>query len=1233
MRIMPPFKLKSMHCRSLLLMALTLTTSVHAATIHVEHQVFKLPSDQSLIVDYVQEGAGSSATLSWFYLDVDTDGDGIPNFLETGAADDLDGDTIPNSSDTDDDGDGILDVNDNAANSGLTGKLMPASAFENGTAAAAAGNFAGDYMQWIPTDTTGGYYTDPSVYIYIDEDANSIPDALEYTTGSNVVPPLALTNEFTTTHIVEGGGFPGLLGLSANTGRYSGDVIFKILDDDGGSGSTTDWNSYSPYAGTANDTMSNIDGNVDYLIYGTSNPASQLIPFALKNPDGTFATDGNSQELYKYRYIGPVVSSSREIVFCLTVYWNSGGSRVNTYYSRGDFNPDVAPSIPTLNGATTGDDFGETTGGVSNNWFPGYRNTSNHDTLASAYTSGSITTWTGIATAPTDGTSPVAVSPGDQSWVDLWENWRTDRRILQYMGINSWLDSSPANAEQVILNRYGVDLDASSDNVLVRTDTTPNHFVLAEPSGSNGLTVLGVEDLFGLGDRDFEDYTVIIPTSTVSVDELLTANTTPTITGNYDGSVASISIVVYDSSASNVSSGSASLSSGTWSYAVGSALADGLYEIVATTNTSRTDLTITELVVDNTPPTGSAPTDAGTYTNNTTVTFNWTEPTDSLSGVETVVLQVGTTPGASNVFNGDVTGTTSQNITGSNGQTYYARLVATDAVGNVFTSGNSDGITVDTGLPTVFTPNDSGTYTQLTNVSFNWTYPLDSLSGIGSLTLQVGTSPGGNDIFDGDVTGNISQLVTGSDGDSLYARLIAVDNAGNSRTSANSNGITIDTGDPVASVPTDAGVYTNSTSVTINWAAPSDSISGVASSTLQVGTTPGGNDIFDGDVTGNTSQIVTGANGDTIYARLIVTDNASNSTTTGNSDGITIDTVDPIASVPTDAGVYTNSTSVTINWAAPSDSISGVASSTLQVGTTPGGNDIFDGDVTGNTSQIVTGANGDTIYARLIVTDNASNSTTTGNSDGIMIDTVAPTSLAGVGDASQADGDIDNGNFVTSDVSGSGVASVVLYVKEPLQAWTNAGTVTGGTWTFTPSAAGRYEFTTVATDNASNTETAPTGSDAGQVAVIYNPSSNADFTYATVSDGAYIYPMTDDLDVVLTFSGGASGGPITVNRTVGDATPAAGYDAARLIDEYISIQGNLTGGEASIQWNFDPASDDGLTGSFDSVFQFESGVLVNQFPVTPSGTTLTIPGVTSFSDWWAGDATSSVNDWMTLERE
>ncbi|PKH52140.1 hypothetical protein CXF68_16215 [Tenacibaculum sp. Bg11-29] len=462
----------------------------------------KTAQKKTIAVDYLGEGAGASAILGFFFLDIDTDNDGLPDFYETNPGDDLDGDGLINSIDPDDDNDGIIDALD-VQPAGVTS--MPSSYFVNGPNAAANGNTNGDYWQFLPNSISSsgaysGYYEHPGVYLYIDNNSNNIPDVLEYTAGSNKMPPYTVDKGVATSHITNGS-FLGLLGDYNYSGSPSGNThitgrtIFYMCDDDSGLSETANYTSNSPYS--YSDIYNSINGQVDYNIYDTTDPQSIDIPKAI------LGTDAVGVDYYKYRWFDDiVVSPNRELVFFNSVFWSIAGSQVNTYYSKTAFNPDDARPSYSRNGATTGDNYG---GSTLLNWYPQFQNVADHNRLA-ADVFGAGTTWAMIATSPTDGTPVVASPPATQDWVDTYENWTESTQIVQYRGVRDWFALTGANVNNLIDQRYSHDLttDARSIIVRVKNGKTP-HLMVVSPTTDPNSFIIGVEDLYWGGDRDYQD--------------------------------------------------------------------------------------------------------------------------------------------------------------------------------------------------------------------------------------------------------------------------------------------------------------------------------------------------------------------------------------------------------------------------------------------------------------------------------------------------------------------------------------------------------------------------------------------------------------------------------------------------------------------------------------------------------------------------------------------------------
>lgn len=80
------------------------------------------------------------------------------------------------------------------------------------------------------------------------------------------------------------------------------------------------------------------------------------------------------------------------------------------------------------------------------------------------------------------------------------------------------------------------------------------------------------------------------------------------------------------------------------------------------------------------PPTPAAPAAPAAWALGTNATFSWTAVSDPEGGISGYHLVAGTSPGGSNIFNGTVT-TTNATVSGSPGQTLYARVSAVNLAG------------------------------------------------------------------------------------------------------------------------------------------------------------------------------------------------------------------------------------------------------------------------------------------------------------------------------------------------------------------------------------------------------------------------------------------------------------------------------------------------------------------------------------------------------------------------
>ena len=125
-------------------------------------------------------------------------------------------------------------------------------------------------------------------------------------------------------------------------------------------------------------------------------------------------------------------------------------------------------------------------------------------------------------------------------------------------------------------------------------------------------------------------------------------------------------------------------------------------------------------ISDNTPPgTPGTPTDNGDYSTTGTVTWTWTAALED-GTVANYQIQVGTTPGGNNVFDGYVGSLSKTLYDLQSGFTYYARVRAMNTVGQWGSwSGVSDGIAVDRPPMSLLIEGPSGTINH-NDVIFSW---------------------------------------------------------------------------------------------------------------------------------------------------------------------------------------------------------------------------------------------------------------------------------------------------------------------------------------------------------------------------------------------------------------------------------------------------------------------------------------------------------------------------------
>ncbi|EKF54506.1 repeat domain-containing protein [Galbibacter marinus] len=476
--------------------------------------------------------------------------------------------------------------------------------------------------------------------------------------------------------------------------------------------------------------------------------------------------------------------------------------------------------------------------------------------------------------------------------------------------------------------------------------------------------------------------------TTPTVDELITNDTTPELTGTADSEDAltvEVNGVTYVESDGYLTDNG----DGTWvlQIPVGNEIPEGVYDVVAVATdiagNTASDTSLDELTIDTTNPT--VPTVDEQITTDTTPEITGTADSEDELTIE--VNGITYTEGDGNLIdNGDDTWLLQ--IPDGNelpDGIYDVVATATDIAGNASSDDTIDELRIDTTAPTVPTVNEHITNSN-TPLLTGTADSIDELTvavngvtyteGDGSLTdnaddtwsLQI---PDGNEIPDG-----VYDVVA-----------TATDLAGNISTDTTVDELTIDQN--AVTTPTVDKLVTNNRTPEITGTADSENDLTVAVDGVTY-TEGDGNLIDNGDDTW-TLQVPSGNEiADGVYDVVATaTDGSGNTSSDTTTDELTIDTVGP--TIPTVNPVVTNDTTPEITGTA--DSIDALTVAVNGVTYTEGDGSLFDhGDDTWFLRVPIGNEIPDGIYDVVATaTDMAGNNSIDATVDELTIDTVAPT--------------------------------------------------------------------------------------------------------------------------------------------------------------------------------------------------------------------------------------------------
>lgn len=402
---------------------------------------------------------------------------------------------------------------------------------------------------------------------------------------------------------------------------------------------------------------------------------------------------------------------------------------------------------------------------------------------------------------------------------------------------------------------------------------------------------------------------------------------------------------------------------------------------------------------DTTPPPSPTVIDDGVYsTSPTTLHASWTCQ-DPESGIKRYEYAIGTSPGESDLVPftdiGTATQVTRTDLALVNGADYYFSVRATNGSGLVGDVGASDGIRVDYTPPTVPLVIDDGSWTGASNQLHVIFGSGDTESGIDHYEYSLGTASGLTDVLGWINSGAVKeQTITGlvlSHGVAYYANVRAYNRAG-LISEGHSNGIKPDLTKPVVdAITTSATSSQIKTTITA-----SDPETGVSDTQYVLLTSP------DVPVSPNWQSAVSGQEftisgsfswSTTYYVAAHTKNGVGVWSNVKVSEAIRVDDTAPSTPTVIDDGVYsTNTGSLHASWSSQ-DLETGIKEYAYCVGTSAGSSDVVAWNTTGQNSVLLTGlslTNGSTYYFTVKATNGAGLVSAGGSSDGIKIDTTAP---------------------------------------------------------------------------------------------------------------------------------------------------------------------------------------------------------------------------------------------------
>jgi len=516
--------------------------------------------------------------------------------------------------------------------------------------------------------------------------------------------------------------------------------------------------------------------------------------------------------------------------------------------------------------------------------------------------------------------------------------------------------------------------------------------------------------------------------------------------------------------------------------------------------------------------------DIESFSSTTTISATWNAATDSESGIAEYWFAVGKssftmeeTGGWKSAGNNKSTTTTGLSLSTSTEITYYFLIKAKNNVGLESASASSNGQVVDLTKPTIDSlfsathPNQNDWYSS-TLISYTWVGNINF--GYGDLAyyylqdnMEARTT--GYIRINGSSTTETSCAQTiGTEG-TWFFHLIAENTISKKLSNVSNYKTQIDISPPSAVTTVNDGLGVDikwvgsTTTLSANWTASEDTLSGITTYWFAVGTSSSLPDVASWESAGDTTTFTkTGLSltGGTTYYFLVKAENGAGlKSAVVSSDGQIVDVSEPVinflaSGTHADQSKWYSSPSVSYAWSGSAPSGGLVFYYLLSSATVSAGNIQANGSSTTETSCAQTAGTEGIRFFNLIVKSKAGNLSEVKNYK-TQIDTSPPTAVSMVNDGTEADIDWSgssttlSANWSASTDTESGIAAYWYAIGSSsftgdIVDWTSAGNTTAVTKTGLFSV-GTYYFLIKAENNA-GLKSAPVSSN-GQIVDVDKP--------------------------------------------------------------------------------------------------------------------------------------------------